>query len=351
MTKKIKVLIVDDSIIIQKLLTKILSMDPNIEVVGTAFDPYIARDKMVELKPDVMTLDVEMPRMDGLTFLEKVMKYHPVKTVIISSLAKEGSEIALRAMEIGAIDVIEKPALDIDASVMAIKDKIIDTVRAVARAKVQKRMISQVAQTHKVTPSALSETTHKIIAIAASTGGTVALKDMLPLFPENVPGIVIVQHMPPIFTQTFADSLNRVCPFEVREAKEGDTVVPGLALIAPGDYHMELVRKGGFYHTTLHQKPKIHGVRPAADFLFETVAQYAGTNATGVVLTGMGKDGAEGLLKMKDAGAYTITQDEKTSTIYGMPREAFSIGASMKELPLLEIPQEVIRQLQRKAAA
>ncbi len=351
MDKKIKVLIVDDSAVIRKLLTKIISDCPDMEVVAAAPDPYVARDKLVELRPDVMTLDVEMPRMDGLSFLEKVMTFMPTRTLIVSSLAKEGSEIALRAFELGAIDVIEKPSLDVTRSLEAMTQTIADKIRMAAKARIQ--VLSQnksLKPVNKVGSASLSKTTHQILAIASSTGGTEALKVVLSGLPADIPGTVIVQHMPAGFTKTYSESLNKIMPFEVKEAVDGDKVVPGRVLLAPGNFHMEIVRSGGYYHVKLHQEALVHGVRPAADYLMKSVAKYAGGNAIGVVLTGMGKDGADGLLEMKKAGSYNIAQSEKTCVVYGMPAAAVQAGAIDKSLDLQDISKELRAQFQARAA-
>jgi len=346
---KIRVLIVDDSAVIRKLLNHIISSQPDMEVVGLAPDPYIARDKIVELKPDVMTLDVEMPRMDGLTFLEKVMGYIPTRTIIISSLAKKQSETALRALELGAVDVLEKPSLDVTKNMEELGATIAEKIRTVAKARLIAPVKSS-APRATVATGALAQTTHQILAIASSTGGTEALKVLLGGLPADLPGTVIAQHMPPGFTKTYAESLNTRYPFEVREAQEGDRVHPGRVLIAPGNYHMELVRSGGYYHVKLHQEPLMHGVRPAADYLMKTVAKYAGANAVGVVLTGMGKDGAAGLLEMKKAGAFTLAQSERTCVVYGMPGAAVAAGGVDKILDLENISGAILNHLIQKAA-
>lgn len=353
MGQKIRVLIVDDSAVIRKLLEKIFSSSPDIEVVGTAADPYIARDKLVALKPDVMTLDVEMPRMDGISFLEKVMAHFPTRTIIFSSLAKTGSETYLRALEAGAIEILEKPSIDVSQSLEALSNSIIEKVKAVSRARLNpiKKVATNSAPVAKVAPTALARTTHQLIAVASSTGGTEALKVFLSGMPADIPGTLVVQHMPPGFTKSFAENLNNMFPFEVKEAQDGDQVVPGRVLIAPGNYHMEITRSGAFYYVKLHQGPALHSVRPAADYLMKTVAKFVGKNALGVVLTGMGKDGAEGLLEMKNAGAYTVVQNEETCVVYGMPGAAVALGAADKILPLDKIAGDLISQLQIRNAS
>jgi len=349
---KIRVLIVDDSAVIRRLLEKFLTSSPDIEVVGSAADPYIARDKLVQLKPDVMTLDVEMPRMDGISFLEKVMQHMPTRTIIFSSLAKTGSETYFRALEAGAIEIMEKPSIDVSQSMENLAAEIVEKVKAVARARISP--IKKVATPGIAVPktsTSLARTTHQLIAVASSTGGTEALKVFLSGMPANIPGTLVVQHMPPGFTKSFADNLNKMFPFEVKEAQEGDQVVPGRVLIAPGNFHMELYRSGAYYHVKLHQEAPLHSVRPAADYMMKSVAKYVGKNACGVVLTGMGKDGADGLLEMKKAGAYCVAQNEETCVVYGMPQAAFNLGATDKMLPLDKIAGDLISKIQTKDAA
>ncbi|MEK6578327.1 MAG: chemotaxis response regulator protein-glutamate methylesterase [Bdellovibrionota bacterium] len=355
--KKIRVLIVDDSAVIRMLLTKILGADPEFEIVGTAPDPYVARELLISLRPDVMTLDVEMPRMDGVTFLEKVMAHFPTRTIIISSLTVEGAETSLRALEAGAIDVMPKPAIDITRAMTQIRQEIITRVKAVARAKLTsvRPLFNSPSSTLKrksIATTALPKTSHQILAIASSTGGTEAIKVVLGGLSGEIPGVVIVQHMPPIFTATFAATLQRMFPyFEVREAGHGDRVFPGRILIAPGDYHMQLARSGAQYEVRLNQDPPMHFVRPAADILLKSVAVNAGSNAIGLVLTGMGKDGAEGLKAMKEAGSYNIAQDEASCSVFGMPKEAIEIGAIDVVLPLKEIAGGILKRLKIRSAA
>ncbi len=350
MSQKIKVLVVDDSAVIRKLLSKIITSCDDMELVGAAPDPFAARELIVKHSPDVMTLDLEMPKMDGLSFLQRVMTHLPIRTLIISSLAKEGSEIALRAFELGAIDVIEKPSLEVSKTIESMTEKIASKIRMAARAKLQKlNPISPIV--NKKSPLLLDKTTHQILAIASSTGGTEALKVVLKGLPADLPGTVIVQHMPEKFTKTYADSLNKLFPFDVKEAEENDKVVPGRVLIAPGNFHMEIVRNGAYYHVKLNQNPALHGVRPAADYLMKSVAKFAGANSVGVVLTGMGKDGAEGLLEMRKAGAFTISQSEKTCVVYGMPQAAENLGAVEMVLDLDKISTELCNQIKKKAVA
>lgn len=354
MSKKIRVLIVDDSSVIRTLLTKVLSADPEIEVVGTAPDPFIAREKIVELRPNVMTLDIEMPRMDGISFLTKVMQHFPVRTLIFSSLSPRNSVMALNAFAAGAIDVMAKPAIDVTQGLSTLAQEITARVKMVARANlVIPKSVAPVQSDFKSKPDAtsLQKTTHQVLAIASSTGGTEALKAVLPLLPEDLPGTVIVQHMPPVFTKTYAEALQRICNFEVKEAEHGDRLVPGRVLLAPGNFHMELSRSGAYYFVKLHQEPMIHGVRPAADFLMKSVAKYAGENAIGLILTGMGRDGADGLLSMKQAGSYNIAQDERSCVVFGMPKAAIEIDAVHRVLPLERIADEIINQIKLRAVA
>ncbi len=353
--KRIRVLVVDDSSVIRNLLSKILSQDPQIEVVGTAPDPYVAREKLVALRPDVMTLDIEMPKMDGVTFLTKVMKYFPTRTVIISSLSAQGSEMALKALEAGAIDVLTKPSLDVSRSLQAMGQEVIEKVKWAAKARLLSR--SQATSSAAADPvssrrtSSLARTTEQILAIASSTGGTEALRVLLPSLPADIPGTVIVQHMPPVFTRTFASQLQNYCRFEVKEAEDGDRATPGRVLLAPGNFHMELIRSGAYYYVKLHQEPLLHGVRPAADYLMKSVAKYAGANAVGVVLTGMGRDGAEGLLAMRKAGSFNIAQDEASCVVYGMPKAAVDLDAIDKILPLDRIAPEILSRMKLRSAA
>ena len=350
---KTRVLVVDDSAVIRTLLTAILSSDPEIEVVGAAVDPYHARDMLVDLKPDVMTLDIEMPRMDGITFLGKVMEHFPVRTLIISSLSQKGAASSLRALELGAVDVLAKPAIDVTESMRDMAEELISRVKAVARARMPTPSLARasVQPSGKKEFTSLARTTHQILAIGSSTGGTEALKVVLTALPEDIPGTVIVQHMPPVFTKTYAESLQKICRFEVKEAEEGDRVQPGRVLLAPGNFHMELTRNGAYYHVTLNQKPMVHRVRPAVDLLFRTVASTAGANAIGVILTGMGRDGAQGLLEMKAAGSYNIAQDEASCVVFGMPKEAIELGATHVTLPLEKIADSILGQVKARRVA
>jgi two-component system chemotaxis response regulator CheB len=337
---KIKVLIVDDSAIVRKIFSEELSRFHDIEVVGTAPDPYVARDKILMLKPQVITLDVEMPRMDGLTFLRKLMRHYPLPVIIVSSLTPKGGKLALEAMEYGAVDVVAKPGSSYSVGDMS--SQLAEKIRAAALARVVRR--NSVAENLEPI-KALAQTTHKVIAIGASTGGTEALKIVLSRMPPNSPGIVVVQHMPANFTTAFADRLNGLCHIQVKEAVNNDSVGPGTALIAPGNYHMLLKRSGARYYVEVKEGPMVHHQRPAVDVLFKSAARAAGSNAVGVILTGMGSDGAEGLLEMKQAGASTIAQDEKTCIVFGMPKEAIRQGGVDRVVALDLITHEILRMV------
>jgi len=327
MPRDIKVLVVDDSAVVRKVFSEQLSKQKGIVVIGTAPDPYVARDKIVKLKPDVITLDIEMPRMDGITFLKKLMKYYPLPVIIVSSLSTKGSKIALEALSLGALEVISKPSAAYSVGDMSLQ--LAEKIRAVYGAKM---MASPVQNTEKkplisIGSMALAATTNKIIAIGASTGGTEAIKNVLTRLPHNTPGIVVVQHMPAQFTTSFAQRLDELCQMRVKEAQNGDTVINGQVLIAPGNYHMIFKRIGARYYVEVKTGPLVHYQRPAVDVLFKSVARFAGANALGIILTGMGKDGAAGMLDMKKAGAINIAQDENSSVVFGMPKEAINIGA------------------------
>ncbi len=342
---EIKVLIVDDSAIVRKIFTEELSKEEGIEVVGTAPDPFVARDRIVQLEPDVVTLDIEMPRMDGITFLKKLMRYYPLPVIIVSSLTPKGGKLALEAIEIGAVEVMSKPGAAYTVGDM--KQQLANKIRAASRARVSRQTEDTKvdASTLRVTSHALKETTNKVIAIGASTGGTEALKKVLSRFPPTIPGVVVVQHMPPNFTTAFAERLNGLCAIEVKEAADGDAVLPGRALIAPGNYHMLLKRSGARYYVCVKTGPMVCHQRPAVDVLFKSTADYAGANAVGVILTGMGSDGARGMVKMKEAGARTIGQNEESCVVYGMPKEAAKMGAVDKEVTLDRVAQEIINVL------
>ncbi len=347
MKKKIKVLVVDDSAVVRKIISSTLDKHEDIEVVGTAPDPFVARNKILSLKPDVITLDVEMPRMDGLTFLKKLMTYYPIPTIMVSSLTQEGCDATLKALEAGAIDYVAKPNGRLSSDVKDVLDELYTKVKAASRAKVKRngkehttKQASSVSHAKKPIEHnyTLFKGSNKIIAIGASTGGTEALKEVLIRMPPDSPAIVIVQHMPELFTSAFAKRLDDICSITVKEGKNGDSLIQGQAIIAPGNYHIRLRRSGAMYHIETNQESPVHYQRPSVDVLFDTVAKYAGENAIGVIMTGMGSDGATGLLKMKEAGAKTIAQDEDTCVVFGMPKEAIKLGAVDKTVPLQKIP-------------
>jgi len=352
MGKKIKVLIVDDSAMVRNTLSEILSSDPEIEIIGTAADPFIAAHRMKEDAPDVITLDVEMPRMDGITFLQKIMSQHPIPVVICSSLAVERSETTLKALEYGAVEIIQKPSLGTKEFLMESSIRICDSVKAAAMVKAKR--ISRIREVApkltadavlaKPTGSAMIKTTEKIVAVGASTGGTEALRVLFEALPVDCPGIVCVQHMPENFTKAFAKRLDGLCQVSVKEAANNDTVLRGQVLIAPGNHHMLLKRSGARYYVEIKDGPLVSRHRPSVDVLFRSAARYAGKNAIGVIMTGMGDDGAKGLLEMKEAGAHTIAQDEATSVVFGMPQEAIKLNAADKVLPLESISRAVIKE-------
>ncbi|MBN2028037.1 MAG: chemotaxis response regulator protein-glutamate methylesterase [Actinobacteria bacterium] len=337
----IKVLIVDDSAVVRKRLSAELAKDASIEVVGTALDPYIAREKIVRLSPDVITLDLEMPRMDGLTFLEKLMRFHPLPVVVVSSLTRKGSDAAIKALELGAVQVLKKP--DSAYTIEKISQEIAETVKAAAQVDMGK-VIDLKAKTgaRKKQVPKLVYTTQKIAVIGASTGGTEAIKEVLRGFPANGPGTMIVQHMPEGFTHSFAQRLDSICAMEVREAKDGDSIHSGLALVSPGNKHMVLRKSGARYFVRIKEGPVVHHQRPSVDVLFNSVAKHAGKNAVGVILTGMGADGASGMRAMKDAGAVTLAQDEKSCVVFGMPRAAIEEGGVMHVSPLQDIAPKIL---------
>jgi two-component system chemotaxis response regulator CheB len=338
----IKVLIVDDSAVVRQILASELSKVPDIEVVATAQDPYIARDKIINLRPDVITLDVEMPRMDGITFLRKLMQHFPVPVIVISSLTPKGGAVAMEALEAGAVEVLCKPGAAY--TVGDIMPVLIEQIRASAKIDFNK-MQSLKEKASQIVPSrqAMTLTTNKILAIGASTGGTSAIETVLKRMPETAPGIIIVQHMPEKFTASFADRLNGICEITVKEASQNDSIVPGVALIAPGNYHLIVKRSGARYFVEVKSGPPVFHQRPSVEVMFNSVAKYVGANAIGILLTGMGTDGAAGLMAMRQSGARTIAQDEKTSVVWGMPGEAVKIGAAEKVLPLDKIADAALK--------
>ena len=345
MAEKIKVLIVDDSAVVRSILKAELNKFSDIVVVDTAPDPFVARDKIVLHNPDVITLDVEMPRMDGITFLEKLMRARPMAAIVFSTLTPAGCATAMRALELGAIEVLQKPSMDVSSGLQEMSERLANAIRAgyAARRRFTAGFVPLAKARSFVGSGAMIKTTDKVIAIGASTGGTEALRALLPALPATFPGIVLAQHMPENFTKSFAESLNAKCAMEVREAKDNDTVQPGLVLLAPGNYHMVLQRSGARYFVSIRTGPLVYYQRPAVEVLFDSVAKYAGVNAIGVILTGMGRDGAKGLKRMKEAGAATIAQDEQSCVVYGMPKAAVEEGGVDRVLPLGNIPEELMR--------
>ncbi len=354
MGKKINVLIVDDSAVVRQTLTDILSSDAGIRVMGAAADPFIAAQKIYNEAPDVITLDVEMPRMDGITFLQKIMSQHPIPVVMCSSLTEEGSESALKALEYGAVDIIAKPRLGTKQFLNESRIRICDAVKAASQAQVRQikpgtktlkvaKKLSADAVIPKVKSKAMTRTTEKVVIVGASTGGTEAINFFLQSLPADTPGIVIVQHMPENFTAAFAKRLDGICAIRVKEASNNDSVIRGRALIAPGNKHLLLKRSGARYYVEVREGPLVNRHRPSVDVLFRSAARYGGSNCIGVIMTGMGDDGAKGMLEMKEGGAYTIAQDEKSCVVFGMPKEAIKTGGVDKILPLNSIPSEVLR--------
>ena len=343
----IRVLVVDDSALVRRVLSEELSKFPDVKVVGTAVDPYMARDRIKELEPDVLTLDVEMPRMDGLSFLAKLMKHYPLPTVVVSSLTPENSENALRALRLGAVEVIPKPGSQY--TVPEVGRRLVRAIRAasVARLTKVKRKV-QPAEEGRCAPPPLPrtmETTHKVLGVGASTGGTQAIESVLSSLPPNTPGTAIVQHMPAGFTTSFAQRLNEICSMTVREARDGDILAPGLALLAPGGHHLLVRRNGALYQVRVKGGPPVNRHKPSVDVLFQSLAESAGHNAVGIILTGMGADGAKGLLELRETGAFTIAQDEETAVVFGMPKAALDLGAVQEVLPLQKIPETILNAL------
>lgn len=347
--RRVKVLIVDDSALAREVLSSVLKTDPEIEVIGTANDPFMAAEKLRHMVPDVIVLDIEMPRMDGITFLRKLMAQHPIPTVICSSIAEAGSATALAALEAGAVEIIEKPGVGKREFFNDMRIEICDTIKAAAVARmpvgrsIATPKLSADAVIKPKAATAMIRTTDKVVVIGASTGGTEALRALLERLPLDCPGIVIVQHMPEGFTATFAKRLHQLCRIAVREAADGDVVLRGQALVAPGNRHTLLRRSGAKYYVEVAVGPLVNRHRPAVDVLFRSAAESAGRNAVGVILTGMGDDGARGMREMKDVGAATIAQDEATSVVYGMPAEAVKLGGVDQSLPLDAIAAAILR--------
>lgn len=348
LSRKIRVLVVDDSAVVRRAISDALSQDAEIEVVGTASDAYVARDKILELRPDVITLDVEMPRMDGITFLRILQKHYPIRVIIISSITHAGSKAAMDALAAGAVDVIAKPTSA--WSLGHLRERLPEHVKTAARARLRTPTTS--SENERPPAESLASThfdSRQVVVLGASTGGTEAIKTVLTQLPDGLPGICIVQHIPPGFSKAFAERLNQCCSFEVREAAHGDEVKRGLVLIAPGDYHMTLLRKGDVYRVALNQDPPRHHTRPSVDVLFESAAQCAGPNALSVLLTGMGSDGALGMKALKQRRATSIAQNEETCVVYGMPRAAVELGVVDRVLPLEKIPAAIVAALRERA--
>lgn len=353
MNKKIRVLIVDDSASIRQTLTRILSEDDEIEVIGAATDPFMAARKIRDEVPDVITLDVEMPQMDGITFLRKLMSQHPIPVVMCSSLTEEGSATMMQALEAGAVDIIQKPKIGAADQLAESAERVRAAVKGAARARLNKMKrfrpdshVQEKLTADAILPpprlGAMAKTTEMVVCVGASTGGTEALREMLEALPANSPGIVIVQHMPEKFTAAFAQRLNGLCEVEVKEAEDGDPVLRGHVLIAPGDKHMLLERRGARYHVSIRSGPLVSRHRPSVDVLFRSAARAAGSNAMGVIMTGMGDDGARGMEEMHQAGAFTVAQDEATSVVFGMPKEAIARGGVDRVVSLSQIAPEIL---------
>ncbi len=349
--KPIRVLIIDDSALVRKVLTAILGSVQGIQVVGTAQDPYVARERIKSLNPDVLTLDVEMPRMDGLTFLRNLMRLRPMPVVMVSSLTARGAEVTLQALELGAVDFVTKPTLDLSNTLETYRDELADKIRTAANVRVQRKSASaapldpkhSVDEVVPVKPLRHLQTTDRLLAIGASTGGTEAIKDVLLDLPPDSPAVVIAQHIPPGFSTAWAERMNRQSRLLVKEAAEGDRLMAGHAYIAPGDQHLMIVRDGARYLCRLNHGEAVNRHRPSVDVLFRSVLQAAGTNACAALLTGMGADGAQGLKELHDFGVYTVVQDEATSVVWGMPGEAVKRGAATEVLPLQKIAAALLR--------
>lgn len=349
--RKIKVLVIDDSALIRGVMKEIINRENDMECVGAAPDPLVARELIKALNPDVLTLDVEMPKMDGLDFLERLMRLRPMPVLMISTLTEGGSDIAFRALELGAADFFSKPKLDIARGMEEYAIEITDKIRAVAQARVRKASIAPLIQekfsADAILPSAAGRfsSTEKLIVIGASTGGTEAIKEVLTKLPADAPGVLVAQHMPENFTKSFADRLNGLCKISVKEAEHNERILPGYAYIAPGHSHLLLKRSGARYIVELNQGPLVNRHRPSVDVLFRSAANVAGANALGIILTGMGKDGVQGLLEMKQAGSYTIAQDEESCVVFGMPKEAIAAGCVREVLPLQNIARRTMEYL------
>lgn len=351
--RKIRVLVIDDSALIRSVMKELINRETDMECVGAAPDPLVAREMIKSLNPDVLTLDVEMPRMDGLDFLEKLMRLRPMPVVMVSTLTERGSDITFRALALGAVDFVSKPKMDITRGMEEYAGEIIEKIRAASQARVRKTappsLVSEKLSADAILPSVANKfsSTEKLIIIGASTGGTEAIKEVLTHLPADVPGILITQHMPEAFTKSFADRLNSLCKIEVKEAVHNERVLPGHAYIAPGHSHLLLRRSGANYMTELSQGPPVNRHRPSVDVLFRSAANVAGANALGILLTGMGKDGAQGMLEMRQAGSHTIAQDEASCVVFGMPREAIAIGGAAEVISLQGIARHTLDYLAR----
>ena len=348
--RSVRVLVVDDSALVREVLSKGLALDPDISVVGQAGDPFAARDKIVELHPDVLTLDVEMPKMDGVEFLRRLMPQHPLPVIMVSALTQRGKKITLDALEAGAIDFVSKPSTDIARGLSAMLSDLRQKIKMASSVNVShwKKKATEPTRPPSQTIKALDESTDKVVAIGASTGGTEAIRSILTQLPANTPGVIIVQHMPPGFTKMFADRLNEQCAMSVKEAESGDRVIQGRVLIAPGDFHMQVKRSGGTYVVECTDGEKVCGHRPSVEVMMQSVAHFVGANAVGIMLTGMGHDGADALLAMRKAGARTLAQDEATSVVFGMPKVAHERGGVERLIPLSAIPQALLGILQER---
>ena len=346
----IKVLVVDDSVLIRKVLSEIFAAAPGIEVVGTAEDPYIARDKIKQLQPDVITLDIEMPKMDGITFLKKIMKLRPMPVVMISTLTQKGAPATLEALEVGAVEYVGKPSADSPELLAEYSEEIIEKVKMAAVANLGRLELQ--ASRHPIkrahAPSKIGQISNRIIAIGASTGGTEALRELLLMMPADSPPIVITQHIPPVFSTSFAKRLDGILPLAVHEAQDGDKIMAGHVYIAPGDKHLQVIKKGGYYYCKVFDGERVNLHKPSVEVLFDSITEHSAKNAIGIMLTGMGNDGAKAMLRMKQAGSYNIIQDKNSSVVWGMPGAAAELGAGDKILPLSNIAGHVITELKRK---